>query len=104
MSSDPGASASIVRDPRTDLSGPLHHPGLRTGKALLLPLVFTGIFLALGFFSRARTNPHLAWTFGGAAAFLLAWQLALLVLSARRGWRFEWEFVAVKSHYVQASV
>jgi hypothetical protein len=35
--------------------------------ALALPLVLTGVFLALGFCSHARTNPHLAWIFAGGS-------------------------------------
>jgi len=104
MSSDAGTFASTVRGPRLDSPGGTNLPEPRTRRALALPLVLTAVFLALGFFSRARTNPHLAWTFGGVGAFLLAWQLVLLLVSARRGLRLEWEFVAVKSHYVQAMV
>jgi TPR repeat protein len=77
-------------------------PGQGTRKALALPLVLTGVFLALGYFSRARTNSHLAWTYAGVAAFLLCWQLALFLRSQASG--FAWEFVAVRSHYVQALV
>jgi TPR repeat protein len=76
--------------------------GTRT--ALAFPLVLTGLFLALGFFSRARTNSHLAWTFIGVAAFLLCWQCVLFLSSARRASVLTWEFVPVRSHYVQALV
>ena len=75
-----------------------------TRKALLMPLAFTGVFLLLGVFSRARTNPHLGWTYAGVGGFLLAWQLALWLRSGRKSAGFAWEFVAVRSHYVQASV
>ena len=61
-------------------------------------------FLALGFASRARVNSRLAWTFGGVAGVLLVWQWWLYALSKRKGLTFAWEFAAVPSHYVQASV
>lgn len=32
---------------------------------LALTAALTMVFLALGYFSPARTNPRLAWTFGG---------------------------------------
>jgi TPR repeat protein len=75
-----------------------------TRKALALPLILTVVFLALGFLSRARTNPRLAWTFAGVAAFLLCWELALFLWLGRKESGFKWEFVAVRSHYVQALV
>jgi TPR repeat protein len=81
-----------------------HSPAPRTRGALALPLALTGVFLALGFFSPARANPHLAWTYGGVAAFLLCWQGALFVRAGRKGPGLAWEFVAVRSHYVQALV
>src|SRR5580698_3361607 len=73
-----------------------------TRKMLALPLALTGVFLALGFISRARTNSHLAWTYVGVAAFLLCWQLALFLQSGRKASGFAWEFVAVRAHYMQA--
>ncbi len=73
-----------------------------TRKILALPLALTGVFLALGVISRARTNSHLAWTYVGVAAFLLCWQLALFLRSRRKASGFAWEFVAVRAHYMQA--
>jgi hypothetical protein len=80
----------------------IHSPARGTRKALVLPLLLTGVFLALGFLFQARTNPRLAWTYIGVAAFLLCWQLALYLQSGRKAAGFAWEFAAVKSHYVQA--
>ncbi len=77
-------------------------PGPQTRNALALPFVLTGVFLALGFFFRARTNHHLALTYAGLAACLLCWQLVLFLRSGRTG--FALEFVPVRSHYVQALV
>jgi TPR repeat protein len=79
-------------------------PTRATGTALALPLVFTGVFLVLGFVSQARTHSHLAWTFCGVAAFLLCWQGVLFLRARRMAADFAWEFVAVRSHYVQALV
>jgi len=79
-------------------------PARGTRTALALPLVLTGVFLALGLVSRARSNPHLAWTYAGVAAVLLGWQLVLYLRPARKPAGFAWEFVAVRSHYVQALV
>jgi hypothetical protein len=76
----------------------------QTRKALGLPLLLTGVFLALGFVSRARINPHLAWTYVGVAACLLGWQLVLFLRAGPKTPGFAWEFVPVRSHYVQAAV
>ncbi|HTR43555.1 MAG TPA: hypothetical protein VMH87_18230 [Pseudomonadales bacterium] len=76
----------------------------RTRRILALPLILTGVFLALGFLFRARTNPHLAWAYLGCAAFFLCWQLTLFLASRRKGTGFAWEYVPVKSHYIQALV
>ena len=64
--------------------------------------MLTGLFLLVGFLSRARTNTHLAWTFAGVAGGLLCWQFVLLCRSKQKGIGFKWEFVAVRSHYIQA--
>ncbi len=72
--------------------------------ALLLPLAFTGVFVLLGCISRARENPNLALTYLVVAVFLLGWQLTLFLRSRRGDRKLAWEFVPVKSHYVQAAV
>ena len=72
--------------------------------ALALTLGLTGVFLVLGFCSHARTNPHLAWTFAGVSACLLCWQWVLFQRSRSKSPGLAWEFVAVRSHYVQALV
>jgi TPR repeat protein len=101
---DAGASISTMRNPLIDQQTTIDSPVRRMRTAQVLLLVLTGVFLALGFASHARTNSHLAWTFCGVAAFLLCWQLALFVRSQRKGLEFKWEFVAVRSHYMQALV
>jgi len=78
---------------------------MRQGRgAMGVALALTLVFLALGWVSPARTNRHLLLTFGAAGAALLCWQWALWARAGRRGWGFPMERVAVKSHYVQASV
>jgi TPR repeat protein len=72
--------------------------------ALVLQLVFMGVFLALGFCSRARTNPHLAWTFVGVAAGLGCWQWVIFRRAGSVASSFAWEFMIQRSHYVQALV
>jgi TPR repeat protein len=79
-------------------------PVLRTRKALLLSLFFTGIFLALGLVYPGRSNPRLAWTFYTITALLLCWQCALFFRAGGKSRGFAWEYVPVRSHYVQASV
>ena len=81
-----------------------HSPEHRVGRPLAMLLLMTGVFLALGFISRGRTNPHLVWTFCGVAGFLVGWQLVLFLLTGRNKPGFQWEFVPVRSHYVQATV
>lgn len=72
--------------------------------AAVLTLAMTGAFLALGFCSHARSNPHLGWTFAGVAAFLVCWQWALFQRAGSKVTGLTWEFVPVRSHYVQALV
>jgi len=78
-------------------------PILHTRVALALPLLLTGALLALGLLaSRARMNSHLAWTYAGVATFLLCWLLVLFFRAGRNTPGFAWEFVPVRSHYIQA--
>ena len=79
-------------------------PVPRTRKALLLTLFFTAIFLALGLVYPGRANPRLAWTFFTITALLLVWQGALFFRAGGKSRGFAWEYVPVRSHYVQASV
>jgi TPR repeat protein len=79
-------------------------PTTRTRKALLLPVIFTAIFFALGLIAPGRNNPRLAWTFYTITAFLLAWQAVLYFSAGAKSSGFKWEYFPVRSHYVQASV
>ena len=79
-------------------------PAPRTRSAILITLAFTVVFLALGFLAPGHSNPRLAWTFYITAALLLSWQCALFLRAGRNSLGFKWEFVPVRSHYVQALV
>ncbi|HXD00564.1 MAG TPA: tetratricopeptide repeat protein, partial [Verrucomicrobiae bacterium] len=47
---------------------------------------------------------HLAWTFYIITALLLCWQCVLFLRAGPKSRGFAWEYVPVRSHYVQASV
>jgi hypothetical protein len=83
--------------PATNLSTA---PGSR--QALVIPLAFTGVFMTLGLLLHGHHPRSLDHTFVGVTLFLLAWQGMLFLRSAGKG--FAWEFVPVRSHYVQAMV
>jgi hypothetical protein len=81
-----------------------HHPVSGRATPLIFTLTLTAVFVALGFLSGARTDAHLVWAFGGVAAVLLFWQAWLFLVWRRKKITFPWEFVIVRSHYVQALV
>jgi len=56
---DAGASFSTMRNPLIDQQTTIDSPVRRMRTAQVLLLVLTGVFLALGFASHARTNLHL---------------------------------------------
>ena len=100
-------SASIPKglNPPVRSHDTIKSPVPPTHRILTLPLMLTGVFLVLGFCCpRAWTNPHLAWTYLGVAAALLCWQLALFLWSKQKSAGFAWEYVPVRSHYIQALV
>src|SRR5436190_805229 len=94
--------ARAKRNSRVSPSSISPAPASSKRAALALMLGLTGVFLALGFCSRARTNSHLAWTFIGVAACLGCWQWALFRRAGPKSPRLAWEFVVVRAHYVQA--
>ena len=73
-------------------------------RVLGLPLAFTLALAACLFLDSVRQNTALTWTFAGAAATLLAWNSALLVLAAGRGRTLSVEIVLRKQHYLQACI
>src|ERR1700728_4187194 len=80
------------------------HPESGNPTPLIFTLTLTAVFVALGFLSGARTNTHLAWTFGGVAAVLSCWQAWLFMAWRRKRITLAWELVLVRAHYVQALV
>ena len=70
--------------------------------ALWLPFSATVLFAALPLlFSRIGDNPQLAGTFGVVSGALFIFLLAVRQQAIRKGRALHWNFVAVKSHYVQ---
>lgn len=51
-----------------------------------------------------RAYPRLVWSLAGVAAVLAVWALAVWWRASRSGFRFQTEFVAIRSHWVQACV
>lgn len=93
------ASSPVIRPKRADHSSRVLSPD-----PLIFPLTLTVVLIALGLFSGARTNAHLAETYGTVAAFLLCWQAWLWRRSKREATPLAWEFAATPAHYVQALV
>ncbi len=79
-------------------------PGANQRAVFTLPVVLTAFFLGIVFLPPARTNARLLWSILSTGAALIFWQCILFLYTARRGQPLRLEFVAVKSHYVQASV
>lgn len=75
---------------------------LRRHAIFALPFTLTVLLCAFAFLTPARSNPILVRTFCGVGVGLLLWQLILLIQAARSGRRLTLEFVAYKTHYVQA--
>ena len=71
-------------------------------RALALPLAFTILLLALSFWPAVYANPHLRWSFWGAAAALLLWNVLLLAIKGRGRSTLTLEIVIRKQHWMQA--
>ncbi len=69
-----------------------------------IPFALTLLLFALILVPPVSANPWLAWSFAGVGAALLIWEMALWALAARGAREFRFEFVPVRSHYVQACV
>ncbi len=83
---------------------PVPAPSLsRTGRSVLvLPLTLILVLTGMSALPLVRSNPRLFWSFLSAAAFLAVW-LGFLTRSLTQGRRaIGWDFVPVKSHYIQA--
>ena len=71
-------------------------------RALALPLAFTLLLVALSFLPAVYRNPHLRWSFWGAASALLAWNALLLTIARQRRRPLMLEIVIRKQHWMQA--
>ncbi len=69
-----------------------------------LPVLFIAPLFGLSLLPRVATVPMLHGAFLGATALLVAWYALLGARSLATGRGFAFDFVAVKSHYVQAMV
>jgi hypothetical protein len=68
---------------------------------LNLLLFCVALFAAFGFLPRINGNQHLLWSFLGTAAVLFLGWLTLRISAQRSGRVLSWEFVPIKSHWVQ---
>jgi hypothetical protein len=71
-------------------------------RALALPLVFALGLAGFCLLEPVRQNPRVLWSFLGAAAALMVWDVLLLNLALSRGRTFMLEIALRKQHYVQA--
>jgi Na+-translocating ferredoxin:NAD+ oxidoreductase RnfD subunit len=69
-----------------------------------LPLLFTAALAAFLLLPRVRENRNLTWTFVGVVSLLLAWELIVWRLAARRRQALRVELTPIRSHWVQALV
>jgi hypothetical protein len=95
--------AAIIASPTPPTAEPIVTlEGLRAGRALLAPLVFTLALGAFGLLPSSAEVPALRASFFGAAALLLAWNAFVYGRARRAGRTFELEVVLRKQHYLQA--
>ena len=67
-----------------------------------LPLACALLLLLFGWLPAARQTPALLWSFMGAAGFLVAWSVALLLATRRARRTLVLDVVLRRQHYVQA--
>jgi hypothetical protein len=72
--------------------------------ALYLPLVMTGLLGLLSFMPRVQENARLTWSFWGAIAVLLVWQVLLSLRLRNTGEGRSLTTVLRKQHYIQGMV
>jgi hypothetical protein len=101
------------RDPRrktkvpTKIDEPVSPPAswssyLTPARALSLPLGLTLGLAAFGLLAAVRENPRLLWAFWGAAAVLLAWNVAQFASAQRKKRTLTLSIEPRKQHYLQA--
>ncbi|MDP6579146.1 MAG: tetratricopeptide repeat protein [Vicinamibacterales bacterium] len=74
---------------------------LRRPSALQLPAYLTLLLFSLSFLPRVRDGGGLIWSFWGACAGLLVWQVAMRTAAARQQRSLTFEFTLQKNHYLQ---
>ena len=76
-------------------------PDAPSGRAFVLPLIFTASLLAFALYAPVRQNPPFLWSFLGTGVVLLAWSAILMAArQRRRGLACSVELRP--QHYVQA--
>ena len=100
MSSSLSEAAPVERpSPRSHREPVVAAPSVRP---VALPLAFTLALIALSFIPSVSQHQVLRWSFWGAAATLLAWNTATLVLVRRSRRTLVVEVSLRKQHYIQA--
>lgn len=69
-----------------------------------LPFVLTLVLLGMSFLPRVQQNDTLVWSFWGAIAALVCWQVILFLIARQRQETREFSIVLRPQHYVQAMV
>jgi hypothetical protein len=69
-----------------------------------LPMLFITPLFALSFLPRIASVPNLQASFWAASGLLALWYLLVVVRARAEGWTLDFDFQAIKSHYVQAMV
>lgn len=75
-------------------------PDSPSGRAFVLPLIFTASFLAAALYAPLRENSRLLWSFLGTGVVLLAWSAVLFTSQRRQTLTYSVELRP--QHYVQA--
>jgi len=100
MSSSLSEAAPVERpSPRSHREPVVAAPSVRP---VALPLAFTLALIALSFIPSVSQHQVLRWSFWGAAATLLAWNTATLVLVRRSRRTLVVDVSLRKQHYIQA--
>lgn len=69
-----------------------------------LPMAFIAPLFALSFIPRIASVPNLQASFWAASGLLALWYLLVVVRARSEAWTLDFDFQAIKSHYVQAMV
>jgi hypothetical protein len=81
---------------------PARRARLAAVRPLSVPLAFTLGLVFLAFLDSVRQDPHLFWSFLGAAAPLLAWSILIFIWAQRQGRTLSLEIAVRKQHAIQA--